>query len=205
MPVRRSSPRGGLAGAPELIELADDSAASGLPPGDQSALRLRAAAARSASSRRVAPSSSADRSRGACSVSRDMGRNAGVSSSSSSSSRRPALCAENFPKRLNLGTLRLDSSSPEPDSEELDERSSSSSGGDRKNDAAGGWSRLVTDGRRTKFSHLCSLASAVGVSVREASREPRNWFTVVVDVELVRRPLGAAEYVRCCPVDVEAS
>lgn len=204
VPVRRSSPRGGLAGAPEPIELADDSVATARPPGDQSAIRLRAAAARSASSRRVALSSSPDRSRGACSVSRDMGRNAGVSSSSSSSSRRPALWVENFPNRLNLGALRLDSSSPEPDSEELDERSSSSSGGDRKNDAGGGWSRLVTDGRRAKFSHLCSLASAVGVWVREVSRGLRNWLTVVVDVELVRRPLGAAVCVRCFLVDVGA-
>lgn len=62
------------------------------------------------------------------------------------------------------------------------------------NDVFCGCSRLVTDGRRTKFSQRCSLPS-VGVSLREESREWRAWLTVAVDVELVRRPLGTVNAV----------
>jgi hypothetical protein len=96
---------------------------------------------------------------------------------------------ENLPKFRNRGALRLDSAS-ESDSVELELRSSSARVGDRRKDVVGGCSRLVMDGRRTKFSQRCSLPS-MGVSLREESREWRTWLTVVVDVELLRRPPGA--------------
>lgn len=164
MPARRSAACGRWTGPPELIELIDDSLGTVSLESERSAMRCSAAAARSASSRRVAPSSSLVRCCGVCSISRDKGKKAGVSSSSSSSSRRPARCVENFPKRLNLGALRLDSSSSsDTDSSELDVISSSSNGGDRRNEAVGGWSRLLVDGRRTRLSHRWSLPSAVGV------------------------------------------
>jgi hypothetical protein len=152
------------------MELVDDSVATGCLWPARSAIRRRAAAARSASRRRVALSSSPGRSRGVWSFSRDRGRNAGVSSSSSSaSSCRPMRWVENLPNFLNRGTLRVSSTS-ESDSVELELRSSSSRVGDRMKEVVCGCSRLVTDGRRTKFSHRCSLPS-VGVSLREESRE----------------------------------
>lgn len=55
----------------------------------------------------------------------------------------------------------------------------------------------MTEGRRAEGSHRCSQPSAVGVSVREGSRELRNWLTVVIEAELVRRGPPAVLEVRC--------
>lgn len=188
----RLDPPGRLLRPPELIELVDDSVATSTLEPDRCSRCRRCAAARSASKRRVALSSWAGRSRRVCWCSRAMGRNAGVSSSSSSSSRRPERWIENLPNRLNRGARLVVSSSSDSESSDELERDSSSSGGDRGKAATGGCSRLTVEGRRPKESQRGSLSSIVGVAVRVGSRDPRIWLVAVVDVKLVRRLSGAA-------------
>lgn len=123
---RRSSPPAALTGTPELAELADDSVADFLGSGFCSLWRRRGPPG-CWSRRSVALRSCREPSRG-CSDSRESGRKAGESSSSSSSSLRPGRCVENLPNRLNLGVfLSAVSSSASDSSDELDIASSSSS------------------------------------------------------------------------------
>lgn len=95
---RRASADGKVAGAPELTELVEDSAVTDFRGMGFCSTRLRGADGSSDSIRRVAFRSGPALSRGACSGPRETGRNAGDSSSSSSSSRRPCRWVENLPK-----------------------------------------------------------------------------------------------------------
>lgn len=123
---RCSSLSATLTGTPELAELADDSVADFLGSGCCSLWRRRGPPG-CWSRRSVALRSCREPSRG-CSDSRESGRKAGESSSSSSSSLRPGRCVENLPNRLNLGVfLSAVSSSASDSSDELDIASSSSS------------------------------------------------------------------------------
>lgn len=127
---RCPSPKGNVAGFPELIELADDSVVIGcLGAACGFTIRRRRSVG---SSRSVALRSWPDVGRRAGSGEGDRGTKAGDSSSSSSSFLSPGRCIENLPNRRNRGPrpLAIVSSSSDSDSEELDVRSSSSRVGD---------------------------------------------------------------------------